>query len=419
MRRPGTPLAPEDVARLHMGIPANPMVITAALLLEGPLGHEALQALVTERLLVHPRFRQRVAEPRFGLAVPRWVDDVAFDLRRHLPAVRLGAGRSLEALVGELVSTPLDRQRPLWQLTHVEGPEGDVLVFRVQHCVADGLGLVAVLAGMADGAAPARLAEAPRRIGRRVSVVGRARRLVKGLSTAGRLAVTQAEPRSRLRGRVGIRKELAASGPLALEGLLEAARRAQTTLNGLLLAAVTEALRKQLRWRGDRDDVPIHALVPMGLPRSPDPTAGNRYASVFVPLPMGQGTPEARLKRLHEDLVQIRARGAVSRGSHLANAAGATPALVERVGVRLFSRRATVMVSSVRGPAATLALGGVGVRDVLVWAPAPGSIPLAITLFSYAGRVRIGVMADANVLGEPASIAADLERALVRQREDA
>lgn len=414
MKRPGMPLAAEDAARLHMGMRKNPMVITAALVLDGPIRHEVLCALVRERLLVHERFRQRVAEPRFGLGFPRWVDEPELDLRHHLPAVRLPERGTLEELVGDLVTAPLDRRRPLWQLIHVEGvPGGDVLVVRVQHCVADGLGLVALLAGMADGAAPAHVAPPAPRVRRRF-LAGGAFRIVTGLSSAVRLAFTPAEPRSRLRGRLGVRKRVAVSDALPLEVLLGGARRAGTTLNGILLAAVTEALGTRLRAWGGTDEVAIHALVPMSVPRGPDPSAGNRYGSVFVALPMALRDPEARVHRLHEDLAALRARGAVSAGSHLAGAAGAVGALVERVGVTLFSRRATVMVSAVRGPSEALQLDGVGLREVFVWAPAPGSLALAISLVSYAGRVRVSVLADAKVIGDPGPIAADLQRELSR-----
>jgi len=155
---------------------------------------------------------------------------------------------------------------------------------------------------------------------------------------------------ARLRARLGVRKEVAVTGALSLEALLRAAHLEGTTLNGLLLAAVTEALRSQLRGRGGRDDVEVHALVPMSMPPGPDPSAGNRYASVFVPLPMALPDREARVKQLRESLTALRARGAASAGSSLASAAGAATAFVERAGVVLFSRRATVMVSDVRGP---------------------------------------------------------------------
>lgn len=412
-RGPGTSLAPEDVARLHMGTPRNPMVITAALVLDGPMRHEVLLGLVRERLLAHERFRQRVAEPRFGLGIPRWVDEPELELAHHVPAVRLPENGTIEDLIGELVSTPLDRNRPLWQLVHVEGvPGGDVLVVRVQHCVADGLGLITVLAGIADGATP-DLTVHPRRVRRRrLSLSGRVVRIVKALSSAGRLALTHAEPRNLLRARLGVRKEAAVSHALSLDALLHAAHVEGTTLNGLLLAAVTEALRSQLRGHGGRDDVGIHALVPMSLPPGPDPSVGNRYASVFVPLPMALPDRESRVKRLQEDLAALRTRGAASAGSHLASAAGAATAFVERVGVGLFSRRATVMVSDVRGPVDPVRLGGVGVRDIFVWAPAPGSLPLAVSLISYAGRVRVGVLADAKVIGDARPIARDIEREL-------
>jgi diacylglycerol O-acyltransferase len=69
--------------------------------------------------------------------------------------------------------------------------------------------------------------------------------------------------------------------------------------------------------------------------------------------------------------------------------------------VRLFSKRATLMVSVVRGPVNTIRLAGARVRDVMVWAPVPGTIAVGITMMSYAGRVRLGLNADALVVRDP------------------
>ena len=205
------------------------------------------------------------------------------------------------------------------------------------------------------------------------------------------------------------------SGPLPLEALLRGAHRAGATLNDLLLSAVTSALREHLRDHGDPSHVALHALVPVSLEArraGPSPHAGNRFTSVFVPLPMDVSDAQARVTRLHEELALQRMRGATHSGSSLVRAAGSTSAFIEHVGVRLFSRRATVMVSDVRGPAEPVRLGGVTVRDLIAWAPAPGSVPLAVTLLSYAGHVRVGVLADARIVGNPGRLVQRIEQEL-------
>jgi diacylglycerol O-acyltransferase / wax synthase len=181
----------------------------------------------------------------------------------------------------------------------------------------------------------------------------------------------------------------------------------------MLLAAVASALRARLSAAGRHvHDLVVHALVPVSLHDTSHAPTGNEYASVFVALPLADLSPDERTQRISDSFRMARARGAVRASTHLVGAASAAGRSVERRLVSFFSRRATVVVSSVRGPSQPLHLGGVLVRDVLVWAPAPGNVPLSVSLMSYADRVRIGVAADARVIGEPGSIVDFLERQL-------
>jgi hypothetical protein len=92
-------------------------------------------------------------------------------------------------------------------------------------------------------------------------------------------------------------------------------------------------------------------------------------------------------------------------------------AAIERLGVSLFSHKASVVVSNARGPKRTLHIAGGEIKDIMVWAPAPGDIALAVTLMSYAGRVRISVAADAAVIGDPRPIVVEIERELASLAE--
>jgi diacylglycerol O-acyltransferase len=140
--------------------------------------------------------------------------------------------------------------------------------------------------------------------------------------------------------------------------------------------------------------------------------SGNHYASVFVALPLGELAPDERLRRVARSLRAARSRGALGAAAHLAGASAAAGRWLERVAVRRFSRKASVVVSSVRGPGRPLHIGGALLRDAVVWAPAPGSVALAVTLMSYAGRVRVGILADECAIGDPAPLAAAVERGL-------
>lgn len=144
---------PVDAAWLRMDASENAMVITVVFRFDGPLDDGALDETLA-RLLAHRKFRQRPVPDASVLTRATWQDDPAFDLGRHVERVRLsppGGDDALEALVGDRMSTPLERDRPLWHVDVVEGVGGDgsALVVRVHHAVGDGVALVRLLLGVA------------------------------------------------------------------------------------------------------------------------------------------------------------------------------------------------------------------------------------------------------------------------------
>ncbi|RIK92240.1 MAG: hypothetical protein DCC71_24590, partial [Proteobacteria bacterium] len=118
-----------------------------------------------------PRLRQRVVEAPLQLGLPEWQDDPHFDAAYHLRHVSLpapGGMRDLLDLVGAIFATPLDRQRPLWEATWIDGLEGgrSAFLFKLHHSVVDGVGSVAILDALttgAPGAGPVRARHPERR----------------------------------------------------------------------------------------------------------------------------------------------------------------------------------------------------------------------------------------------------------------
>ena len=181
----------------------------------------------------------------------------------------------------------------------------------------------------------------------------------------------------------------------------------------MLLATVAGACHAELDESERTEDLVLHALVPVIAPQTGSSSVlGNHYGSVLVPLPVGAFDLASRIRGGRDAARTLRTHGAGVAAARRAAAAGAISPFIERIGVELFSRRASVTVSSVRGPAHPVHLCGAAVRDITVWAPASGSIPLSVTLMSYDGRARIGVAADAHALGDARRIVRELERQL-------
>ncbi|HMC38531.1 MAG TPA: wax ester/triacylglycerol synthase domain-containing protein, partial [Acidimicrobiales bacterium] len=99
---------------------------------------------VDERLAYAPKFKWKLKETPFGLDRPLWVDDEEFDIRRHVRRIGVpspGGAKEVGEVVGTLMSSQLDRRKPLWEIWFIEGLAGGKIgVFlKYHHCLLDGV----------------------------------------------------------------------------------------------------------------------------------------------------------------------------------------------------------------------------------------------------------------------------------------
>lgn len=403
-----------DAAWLRMDSPSNAMMITAVLVLDGPVPHARIESLVHERLLRHRRFRERVVVSKVPLAPMHWEEDGTFDLRTHVHHVALpapGDERALEDLVSDLLSTPLDHAHPLWQIHHVEGfAEGSVLVARVHHCVGDGVALVELLLSLTDEGASLEpevvglLPERPK------GAFALAKQAGEQALTLGRLLLLPSDPPSVFKGTLGVQKRVAWSKPFDVAALKAAAQRRGGKLNDLLLASVTAALREHALSRGE---VPpsLRAMVPVYIRgRAEEGELGNHFGLVFVPLPIAEASPEERIRATKREMDLIKQQPDALVALSVLGAMGIASEDIERIGIDVFTRKASLLVTSVPGPPTKLHLVGATLQRMLVWAPQSGHIGLGVSLLSYAGELRMGIASDAGLVPNPESIVASFER---------
>lgn len=411
-------VSPVDAAWLRMDRPTNPMMITALLQMEGRVAFEDVRRGIETRLATRPRFRQRVVSSRIPLAPPRWADDGTFDLDQHVHIAELpprAGDAALRAFVGRLMSTPLDRSRPLWD-AHVipDAPGGTAIVARVHHAVGDGVALVGVLLGIADEDDEPRPSRAPARVGvTRASARGLAERASRAASearTLARLLALPADHPSALKGDLGPTKRAAWSRPIDLERVRAIGARTEAKVNDVLIAAVAGATRAYLSAGDERAaDQALRALVPVYV-RGEDDGAGmgNHFGLVFVDLPE-EAPPLERVATAKLRMDQIKSAPDAVVAMKVLGAMGMASPTVERLGVDLFTGKASMLVTNVPGPASRVRLFGGQLGGLMVWAPVSGSVGLGVTLVSYAGTVRMGVSADVHRLGAPEALVAAFE----------
>jgi diacylglycerol O-acyltransferase / wax synthase len=409
------------------------------------LRHDALLERIEGRLHLIPRYRQRLEQPApGGLANPVWVDDRSFDLEWHVRRTVLPAPDRLSSFVGAEMSRRLDRSRPLWELTVVEGlGEGRVaLLAKMHHALVDGVAAVDIGTVLLDPTEePMVLPEpespwAPQPFARRrylarmgLTPVLRTQKLVldaakqatdpfdlagdvrRATELLTQLARTRPQaPMTTLNRPIGPNRRFARHS-VALADLKAAAKPHGATVNDAILTAVTGMLAEVL----PALPAPPVALVPVSVRREGE-AGGNRISTVLVDLPVGLGDPVDRLRAVHAAMEDIKGSAAVRAGALLVGASGWAPPLVSSTLARAMSgvRAFNLVVSNVPGPQQPFFLNGERLEAVHPVVPLnPASQGLSVGVLSYDGGVHFGLLADRD-LEPPVDVARQaLERALV------
>jgi diacylglycerol O-acyltransferase / wax synthase len=430
-----------DTAWLRMERPTNLMMITGVLMFAEPVPLAKLRKIIEQRFLAYPRFTQKAVDTATGAS---WVFDEDFDIDYHVRLTALpgkGGKKELERLASQLASTPLDHSKPLWQFHLVERYDGgSALISRIHHCYADGIALVQVLLSLTDvhrrpgrgrdlqqawlkedGAGVAKLVGAmDRYIKMGGKVLEKSMEMYRdptlpmvlareGSEIARELATALSlsdDPPTVLKGRLGVSKRVAWAEPLDLDEVKAVSRACDCTVNDVLLAAATGALRSYLVERGEAiDGLTLRATVPVNLrPLEHARKLGNHFGMVFLELPVGEANPLARLQRVAAHMHELKnARQAMVTYGLLA-AVGMTTQKVQQFALELFSRKASLVATNVPGPQMPLFMAGSEVSEMMFWVPQNGSIGLGISILSYNGRVHFGLIGDARLVPDPEAV---------------
>lgn len=435
-----------DAAWLHMDRPTNLMVITSAMWFDEPLDASDLREVVQERLVDrYPRFSQRVVEGPTG---PHWEDVPGFDTALHVHHLALpapGDAAALQRAVADLMSQPLERSRPLWDLYLLDGyGNGCAILSRMHHAIADGIALTRVMMGLTDDAhgrealrfAPPSEERHPRPLEGTLRETARfargalheatetllhpghladlAREGVADADALARMLLSPEERRHPLHGDLGLRQRAAWSSPISLARIRDVAHAREVTINDVLVACVAGAVREQLEREGEPPE-DIHAMVPFNLRPLDQPLPrdlGNRFGLVILSLPVGVADTEERVAEAHRRMQRIKdsRQGAVSYG--IIDAIGHLPTAVESRIVDLFSSKATMVLTNVPGPREPVFVAGARLRGVLGWAPCSGAVGMSVSIFSYDGDVTVGFMVNGRLVEDAGELVAAFERAV-------
>ena len=399
--------------------------IGSAAVFEGPA---PTTAEVTDRyeafVALHPRYRQMLSRAPLDLRRPEWrraLVDFDYHVRRTaVPAP--GRRRQLEALVGRIMSTPLDPDRPLWEAWIVEGLHGGqwALVFKVHHSIVDGVGGMQTLVDLFDPGSddsraapipspPPRAAASPAqalgRTSRRIVDLGRTAfglpvslaRVVAGLPVAVR--ALRFAPPSSLNGELGRSRTFRA---LTVERAhVDAVRRRfGGTVNDVVLAMVARGFHGLLTARGEAP-VPgaVRCMVPVNRrPASDAGSAANKITVVLVDLPVEMSDTRDAYLTLRSRVRGVKrssAAHAVETGLALADRVPSPVASAVLAAVRQVPQRIiTTICTNVPGPRDPQSFLGRRLVALYPYVPIADRIRIAVAVTSYDGRLHFGVTCD-------------------------
>lgn len=411
---------------------------------------DELRDHVASRLARAPRYRQKLAEVPLGVADPVWVDDADFDPSRH---IRRAPSGDLNAIADEVMSRPLERSRPLWELWIADRlDDGRVgVVGKVHHCMVDGVAAVELAALLldptpepppagADGwradARPGglrllvegaldRAADAVR-VGRWTAGLARhPQRTAELLGTgarvlrAARRSLPPApdtplnEPISQRRHNAWARR--------SLEDLRRVRRRHSATVNDVVLAAVTGGLRRFLI-RAGTEPMPLKAMVPVNV-RADGAAAelGNRISFAFARLPCDEPDPVVRLRRIQEQMAELKQGGEPAGAGALMDAVEYAPRTLQQAISRMAAspRMFNLVVSNIPGPQQPLYMLGCRLDEAYPVVPLSDRHALSAGMTTVGGQACFGVYVDPAVLPDADGLAAAIVESVDELQERA
>ncbi|UQX89695.1 wax ester/triacylglycerol synthase family O-acyltransferase [Jatrophihabitans telluris] len=447
-----------DVSFLYLEGPTTPMHVGGLAVFAQPSGgfdYDTLADLISKRISLVPRYRQRIKSVPGHLASPVWVDDADFDLSYHLRRSALpkpGSEEQLRELLARVQSRPLDRNRPLWEMYLVEGLSDDrfAIITKTHHAMVDGISAIDISQVILDVSPVPReipddlwmprqepgainlVADAVGELVRRPSAVVDTVRLgladvrsignqvgaaVGGLLSAARIAARPA-PGSPLNATIGSQRRYAVART-DLDDYRAIRKEFDATINDVVLATVAGAIRDWLLTRGESVTPAsvVRAMVPVSIRAEHQSGAlGNRVSSYLVDLPVGEPNPVLRLSQVSYAMKAHKESGQSVGADALVALSGFAPPTLHALGARAansFTRRLfNVVVTNVPGPQFPLYAAGAKMLQMYPVVPLAAGQAVSIGLTSYDGGVYFGLNADRDAMYDADVLATLIEESL-------
>jgi diacylglycerol O-acyltransferase / wax synthase len=433
----------------------------------GEFTFEDIRRLMEERLPLLPPLRWRLVQVPFGLDYPYWLDDAEFDLDFHVRELALPPGATREKLaeqVARIVSRPLDRSRPLWELYLIHGLEdGQVaMLTKIHHAVIDGLSGAEIMGVLFDLAPEGRelpepevngaerrptdiemltrgllglpryplrvLRSLPRALpnldaspvfaaipgtGLVAKLTDRITRPISNRETGILAHTTFRAPKTKFNGRISPHRRFA-FGQLDLDEVKAVKNKHRCTVNDVVVSICAGAVRS---WLLEHDDLPADPLVvqvPVSVRTDEQMgTYGNRIMLMSAPLFTNEPNAVRRLKKTHDALAAMKEHHRALPAELLQDTNHfIPPAVFARAARATFAISTSgpgrptwnLVVSNVPGPQFPLYCAGAKLVAHYPVSVITHGMGLNITVMSNDGHMDFGIVADRDQMPDLSSM---------------
>ena len=464
------PLSGMDASFLYMETPSQLAHVVGTLILDPTAGegfsYDRLLQVLSNRMHLLEPFRRRLVWVPFNLGHPVWIEDPDFDLESHIHRVAArppGTMHEVAEIVADIASTPLDRSRPLWELTLIEGlDDGKVgFVTKMHHSAIDGVTGADLMAHLFDLTPDAPDPEPPaeewhgenvpsdlelithavqgiaRRPRTMAKVLGRTARSVASIVARQREASAEnrpspalpfTAPKVRWSGAITPHRSVA-FGKATLDDMRHIKSTFGTTVNDVVLAACTQTLRQYLVAHDDLPDSPLVCSVPVSVHGATEHEGTNQVSTMFVRLPVQIEDPVEQLRTINAETREAKEMQNAIGADLLQDFAQFIPPTLFNRAMRLYSNLNladrhrpvhNLIVSNVPGPPIPLYTAGAQVVGVYPFGPLLEGAGLNLTVLSNMGHVDFGVIACRELVPDVWAIADGFAEAvlLLKKRAD-
>jgi diacylglycerol O-acyltransferase len=464
-----------DATFIYLESEHSPMAIGAVYVIDAkdaPQGfsYNSWYSLVESRLKCSKVFRERLVEVPWDLSFPYWIRDPGFELETHLPRVKLagpGGMAELMQMAADTWGQMLDREKPLWDITFVEGlnsipgiAKGSfALITRVHHAAVDGKASSEMMTALLDMTPEIRKVGGedtwePEELPSTLGVIGRSwsraghkaldlagfvgKAAVDAVNLRGDKQLKQIEPPPRLLSAPSTIFNQPLSSGRTFWGKnfdferIRAIRKAVpgVTVNDVVLAICAGGLRSYLSGRDELPCKPLVAMAPLSV-RGEDEGTGNQVSAMLVSLATDIDDAVDRLVHIRASTQRSKVHASALPANKITEF---LPSETLAAAARVYTRTRlggvhrpffNVTITNVPGPPVPLYAAGARIHSAFGMAPILDGLGLILVVVSYHGRISIGITSCEQIVPDPDNMAEcfaisldELERA-IRQADPA